>query len=103
VREVVETLVGLESPSTDKAAVDRCGAELTRRLAALGGTTHRIDGGARGDHVRAEFPAGGRPVLLLGHFDTVWPVGQLDRMPIREELKRLPNGCSNPFGSRATT
>ena len=89
VREVVGTLVGLESPSTDKAAVDRCGAELTQRLEAIGGTTHRIDGGARGDHIRTEFRGGGGHVLLLGHFDTVWPVGQLDRMPIREEAGRL--------------
>ena len=28
-------------------------------------------------------------MLLLGHFDTVWPVGQLDRMPLREEGGRL--------------
>jgi glutamate carboxypeptidase len=88
-REVIVTLVRLESPSTDKDAVNRCGAELTRRLAAMGGTTHRIDGGACGDHIRAEFPGGARHVLLLGHFDTVWPVGQLDRMPIREEGGRL--------------
>ena len=88
-RDVIETLVGLESPSTDKAAVERCGAELTRRLEAIGGTTHRIDGGARGDHIRADFPGEGRQVLLLGHFDTVWPVGQLDRMPIREAAGRL--------------
>jgi glutamate carboxypeptidase len=89
VREVVVTLVGFESPSTDKAAVDRCGAELKQRLEAIGGMTHRIDGGARGNHIRTEFRGGGRHVLLLGHFDTVWPVGQLDRMPIREEAGRL--------------
>ena len=88
-REAIETLVALESPSTDKAAVDRCGAELTRRLEAIGGTVHRLDGGARGDHIRADFTGAGRRVLLLGHFDTVWPVGQLDRMPIREEAGRL--------------
>jgi glutamate carboxypeptidase len=28
-------------------------------------------------------------VLLLGHFDTVWPSGQLERMPLREEAGRL--------------
>ena len=89
VRALIERLVGLESPSTDKAAVDRCGAELTRRLEAIGGTIRRLDGGARGDHIRAEFPGVGRHVLLLGHFDTVWPVGQLDRMPIREDAGRL--------------
>jgi glutamate carboxypeptidase len=28
-------------------------------------------------------------VLLLAHFDTVWPVGQLDRMPVRRDGNRL--------------
>ena len=88
-RETIETLVRLESPSTDKAAVDRCGAELTRRLEAIGGTVTRLDGGPRGDHIRAEFTGPARRVLLLGHFDTVWSVGQLERMPLREEAGRL--------------
>ena len=91
-RETIETLVGLESPSNDKAAVDRCGAELARRLEAIGGQVTRLvtDGtSGRGDHLRAEF-AGSMPgVLLLGHFDTVWPVGQLERMPLHEEAGRL--------------
>jgi glutamate carboxypeptidase len=79
-RETVETLVRFESPSTDKTAVDRCGAELA---------VTRLDGQNRGDHVRAEFPGSGPQVLLLGHFDTVWPVGQLERMPLTEEDGRL--------------
>jgi glutamate carboxypeptidase len=88
-RETIETLVGLESPSTDKAAVDRCGAELGARLEALGAEVVRIDGGPRGDHIRADVAGSAARVLLLGHFDTVWPVGQLDRMPLREEGGRL--------------
>jgi len=88
-RETIETLVGLESPSTDKAAVDRCGAELASRLAALGAEVSRIDGGPRGDHIRADVAGSTARVLLLGHFDTVWPVGQLHRMPLREEGGRL--------------
>jgi glutamate carboxypeptidase len=88
-RETIETLVRLESPSTDKAAVDRCGAELARRLETLGGAVTRLDGGPRGDHIRVGFGGSSRRVLLLGHFDTVWPVGQLERMPLREEDGRL--------------
>ena len=34
--EQIEALVRLESPSTDKVAVDRCGVELLQRLTALG-------------------------------------------------------------------
>ena len=87
-RETIETLVGLESPSTDKAAVDRCGAALSDRLRAMGAEVSHIAGESRGDHVRADFPGSSGRVLLLGHFDTVWPIGQLERMPLREEAGR---------------
>jgi glutamate carboxypeptidase len=42
-----------------------------------------------GDHLRAEIGSGDAQILLLGHYDTVWPVGQLERMPLREENGRL--------------
>jgi glutamate carboxypeptidase len=88
-RERVEALVRLESPSTDKAAVDRCGLELSRWLVADGARVERLSQTTRGDHVRAEFDGAGPPIMLLGHFDTVWSVGQLERMPFREEDGRL--------------
>jgi glutamate carboxypeptidase len=88
--ETLETLVRLESPSTDKAAVDRCGRELATRMGALGGRVTRLPQAHRGDHLKAEFGDGaGPPILLLGHFDTVWDVGVLSRMPLREEAGRL--------------
>ena len=85
--DVLAALVSRESPSTDKDAVDRCGAELAARLDALGAAVTRTSGGDRGDHIRADFNHRGdrRRVLLLGHFDTVWPVGQLERMPFRAD------------------
>lgn len=85
VRETVEALVRLESPSTDKSAVDRCGEELGRRLGALGGHVTRVKQATRGDHLRAEFSGTATRVLVLGHFDTVWDVGQIADMPVREE------------------
>ena len=42
-----------------------------------------------GDHLRAEFGTGESQVLVLGHFDTVWPVGQLEHMPVRHDGGRL--------------
>ena len=89
VRRTVETLLRLESPSTDKAAVDRCGAEIAARLREIGGRVDVLRQTERGDHLRAEFAGGPGQVMLLGHFDTVWPVGQIERMPIREEAGRL--------------
>ncbi len=87
--ETIEALVRLESPTTDKAAVDRCGAELERRLSAIGGRVSRLPREQRGDHLLAEFGCGASQILLLGHFDTVWPVGQLARMPLTESAGRL--------------
>ena len=38
-----------------------------------------------GDHLVGRFsgPAERAPALVLGHFDTVWPIGTLERMPFR--------------------
>jgi glutamate carboxypeptidase len=80
--DTIETLVRHESPTFDKAAVDRCGGELATRLSALGARLKRISSSLAGDHLRAEFGAGSRQILLLGHVDTVWPVGQLQHMRI---------------------
>jgi glutamate carboxypeptidase len=96
-KETIASLVRLESPTTDKAAVDRCGRELASRLEAIGGRVTHLSRPDRGNHLLAEFPsaslgAGGcgtSQILLLGHFDTVWPVGQLERMPLAEANGRL--------------
>ena len=87
--ETVTALAGLESPTPDKAAVDRCGRELGRRLGALCAAVDRVESATTGDHVRATFGAGDGQILLLGHFDTVWPVGQIERMPVRRDGGRL--------------
>jgi glutamate carboxypeptidase len=87
--ETIGALVRLESPSDDKAAVDRCGAELTARLASAGAKVERLAQRTRGDHLRATVGDGARQVMLLGHFDTVWSIGSIERMPFREEQGRL--------------
>jgi len=96
--EAIEALVALESPSTDKAAVDRCGIEVARHLRALGAEVELVAQRERGDHIRATLPANGpalserresKGVMLLGHFDTVWPVGTLERMPLTRDGDRL--------------
>ena len=84
----LEHLVRCESPSDDPAALGRCAGELARALTELGMQVRMHSEGGR-DHLRAETGAGGAQTLLLGHYDTVWPVGQLARMPIRREAGRL--------------
>jgi glutamate carboxypeptidase len=87
--EFIEALVAIESPSDDPVAVNRCGAELASRLEAIGGAVTRIPSATAGEHLRVGFGSGDRQILLLGHFDTVWPVGQIARMPLKREGGRL--------------
>jgi glutamate carboxypeptidase len=88
-RRRIEALVCAESPSTNKAAVDRCGELIERMFVDEGASVTRLPQDTRGDHLRAEFAGGPRTILLLGHFDTVWDIGTLLRMPFREEGGRL--------------
>jgi glutamate carboxypeptidase len=93
---LLRRLVELESPSGDKDAVDRCmelAAETCRRL---GGKVcwHRQKGfgnllEARFTVERSPMKSDKRPLLLLGHLDTVWPVGTLARMPFRVKGGRV--------------
>jgi glutamate carboxypeptidase len=87
--ELIHTLVSIESPTDDKSAVDHCGAALAERLRELGAAVSSVPQTSAGDHLLARFGQGSRQVLVIGHFDTVWPFGQLARMPIRQEAGRL--------------
>jgi glutamate carboxypeptidase len=86
---LIEDLVGIESPSTDAAALARCRDDLSRRLEGLGLRVRTVPGTGGSEHLRAEAGTGDSQLLILGHFDTVWPIGQLDRMPIRRDGNRL--------------
>jgi glutamate carboxypeptidase len=85
-------LVEVESPSEDKAAVDRAGELVVRWAEELGGKVKRHRQKAFGDVLELRFGplrrAKGR-VLLLGHLDTVWPMGTLAKMPWREAEGKL--------------
>jgi glutamate carboxypeptidase len=79
--------VRAESPSTDKAAVDRFGRMVAAEWRRRGAKVELLRQGVRGDHVRAEWnPSGNRArgqILVLGHLDTVYGLGTLARMPSR--------------------
>jgi len=85
-------LVEVESPSEDKAAVDRAGELVATWAEEAGGTLRRHRQKAFGDVLELRFGAArskrGR-VLLLGHLDTVWPMGTLKKMPWREAEGKL--------------
>src|SRR4051812_1994939 len=86
-REVAE----IESPSDDKPALDRMAQFAAGRFANLGGRVVLHPQAQAGDHLQVTFGGHdrGKPILLLGHFDTVWPTGTLHTMPVRESGGKL--------------
>ena len=84
-------LVAVESPSEDKAAVDRAGELVAGWAEALGGKVKRHRQKAFGDVLELRFGTRSKRgrVLLLGHLDTVWPMGTLAKVPWRESEGRL--------------
>jgi glutamate carboxypeptidase len=88
--EMLSTLryfVGVESPSLEKAAADRCGRIIAAEWPKRGARVERIAQKHRGDHLRVTWwPEKGRParqLLVLGHYDTVYATGTLSKMPFR--------------------
>src|SRR5215216_166337 len=81
-----------ESPTYDAAAVNRMMDVVAGDLALMGARIERIPGRMGfGDCVRAHLPhprAGEPGILLLGHFDTVHPVGTLATLPFRRDAER---------------
>ncbi|MCD5996230.1 M20 family metallopeptidase [Pseudomonas sp. CDFA 602] len=73
---LLQQLVDTDSNSYDKAGVDAVGELLTAQLRADGIHVERMPVEGFGDVLLAELPGGpGKPVLLLGHRDTVFPKG----------------------------
>ncbi len=90
-REAMVKLLGefvrCESPSYDKVAVDRFGEMVTREWKRRGADIRLLKQKERGNHLRVEIePDRGRSagqILVLGHLDTVYPLGTLQKMPFR--------------------
>jgi glutamate carboxypeptidase len=88
--ECLRRAVEIESPTNSKAAVDRLAAYFAREFRRHGGKVRILGHRKAGSSVVAEFFSQrrkpgrrARPVLLLGHLDTVWDLGALERMPFR--------------------
>jgi glutamate carboxypeptidase len=83
--ETIQRLVEIESPSDVKPGVDRLGTVVAGRLYALGGKVkfHREE--KFGNHLQVDFTghSAGKPLLLLGHLDTVYRMGTISKMPCR--------------------
>jgi glutamate carboxypeptidase len=86
--EQTERLARVESPSEDLAAIATCAdavADVARGI--VGAAPERI---VVDDHPHLLWSWGAAPsVLLVGHYDTVWPIGTLERVPIERREGRL--------------
>jgi len=83
-------LVLVESPSDNKAAVDAVVAIAADSARSLGGRIKLHRQRQHGNVLEVRFGPrakgnsnGQKPVMLLGHLDTVWPIGTLRQMPYR--------------------
>lgn len=82
--------VEIESPTNSKVGVDRMAIFFAREFRRLRGRVRILKHPRAGSSVWAEFWAtkreikrGRKPILILGHLDTVWDEGTLRRMPFR--------------------
>jgi glutamate carboxypeptidase len=95
--EIISTireLVEIESPSDNKAAVNRIAEAVAQKFSQLGGKVKVRVHPAQdfGNHLQIDFDFAGKsakPVLLLGHCDTVYPLGTLATMPCRAVDNKL--------------
>jgi glutamate carboxypeptidase len=91
--ELTRKLVLCESPSDTKSAVDACVAIAADAIRTRAGRVKLHRQREYGDMLEARFgprkSKAAKPVLLLGHLDTVWPVGTLRSMPFRIADGRL--------------
>lgn len=92
----IKPLVECESPTWDRLAVNRAMDIAAYDLARIGARIERLAGiGGFGDILIARLPHP-RPsipgVLVLGHLDTVHPIGTIERLPWRID----GNSCYGP-------
>lgn len=93
----LRALTEAESPSNDLTAVSRVMDVVEGWARELGAVTHALPGNTRqfsfglnaGSLNAGEPDSGARPLLILTHADTVWPLGTLDHMPFRVEGERV--------------
>jgi glutamate carboxypeptidase len=76
--------VEIESPTYDKAAVNRVGAIVAEEARTLGTQVEIIQNLETGNHVLCRWRSGKGGILLLCHMDTVFPLGTLSKIPYRE-------------------
>ncbi|MCO5175521.1 MAG: M20 family metallopeptidase [Thermomicrobiales bacterium] len=87
---LLKTLVELESPSSEKAAVDKLIDWLQAEIERRGGSIERLPQSDWGDLIVARFDGSRDGQLqVMTHIDTVWPIGTIDRLPWRQDGDKI--------------
>jgi glutamate carboxypeptidase len=83
----IQELVERETKSREESRLNEIAGFVAVQLREIGGQVELIPQSGYGTHLRVRFGfehAGAeRNVLVVGHLDTVWPVGTLERLPFR--------------------
>ena len=93
--QLLKLLVETESPSHAKAAVDRVGVIVAEEMRKLGGLVEVISNAETGNHILARFHPSSlilhpsKPILILCHLDTVYPLGTIQKTPFLEEGEKI--------------
>jgi len=78
--------VNQDSPTYAKAAVDTMGQMIAQAFVEAGGAWAAIHPQPElGDHYTITYGQGDRQILILCHFDTVWPMGEAQKRPFSSE------------------
>ena len=86
--ELLERLAGAESPSLDPESQHGPFGILAAQLDRIDYVVRPVRGVGVGDHLYArprQRLHGGPRQLLIGHMDTVWPIGTVAEMPLHGE------------------
>jgi glutamate carboxypeptidase len=85
----LEQMVNLESPSLDKRLVDEFGRFVGQKFAELHARVKYVPAARFGDHLVVNFPGKSQDrILLLGHLDTVWSAGEVEKRPFQIDKGR---------------
>jgi glutamate carboxypeptidase len=105
--EFTRWLVEQESMSRDADATRRIAENLGERLASWGAAVELLNDPQYGSTLRARFnhasdqSADDKQLLVVGHLDTVWPLGTLALRPFRvEDGRAFGPGVFNPEGTQ---
>lgn len=94
--DAIRLLVEQETTSREEARLNKIAEFVAARLRELGGEIELTLQPGYGTHVRARFNFGYDSttprLLVIGHLDTVWPVGTLKRMPFRVTPEGVAHG-----------